>query len=131
LLSASIKKFGKVLLWDCHSIRDIVPTIQKDKFPDLILGDADENSCSPELIQTTLSRLQSGSYSLSHNHPFKGGTITRSFGKPAENQHALQLEMTKVHYMDDSQTKYDKSRADKMREVLKRTLSTLAEQLMK
>jgi N-formylglutamate deformylase len=131
LLNESLKKFGKVLLWDCHSIREVVPTIQKERFPDLILGDADERSCSPELVKTALTSLSSGGYSLSHNHPFKGGTITRNFGKPSENQHALQLEMTKVKYMDDAQKKYDKQRANKMREVLKRTLSTLAEQLLK
>jgi N-formylglutamate deformylase len=131
LLDESKRKFGKVLLWDCHSIRQVVPTIQKEKFPDLILGDADERACDSSLIKTTLKNLGSAGYSLNHNHPFKGGTITRSFGKPSQNQHALQLEMTKVNYMDDSETKYDKLRADKMREVLKRTFSELAEELTK
>jgi len=128
-LTSLKKKFGKVLLWDCHSIRQIVPTIQKDKFPDLILGDADETSASSELISIALKNLKSGSYSVNHNHPFKGGYITRQYGRPAENQHALQLEMCKVHYMDDSETKFDKVRADRMREVLKRTLGELIEQL--
>jgi N-formylglutamate deformylase len=131
LLDETKKKFGKVLLWDCHSIRQAVPTIQKDKFPDLILGDADERACDSKLIAIALKNLGSAGYSLNHNHPFKGGTITRSFGSPSNNQHALQLEMTKVNYMDDSETKYDKARADKMRELLRRTLSELAEQLMK
>jgi N-formylglutamate deformylase len=131
LLDEAKRKFDKVLLWDCHSIRQIVPTIQKDKFPDLILGDADERACDPRLISIALKNLGSAGYSLNHNHPFKGGTITRSFGRPSDNQHALQLEMTKVNYMDDSETKYDKARADKMRELLKKTLSELAEQLVK
>ncbi|MFZ6014141.1 MAG: N-formylglutamate amidohydrolase [Bacteroidota bacterium] len=122
-------KFGKVLLWDCHSIRQLVPTIQKEKFPDLILGSADEKSASAEIIKSALKDLSSGPYRLNHNHPFKGGFITRNFGKPAENQHALQLEMCKVHYMDDQEMKYDKVRADKMREILKRTLGSLAENL--
>jgi N-formylglutamate amidohydrolase len=123
------KKFGKVLLWDCHSIRQIVPTIQKEKFPDMILGDADGTSASIGLIETTLSNLDHGNYSVNHNHPFKGGFITRHFGKPSENIHALQLEMTKVNYMDDSESKYDKVRADKMRMLLQKTFSKLIEQL--
>lgn len=122
-------KFGKVLLWDCHSIRQLVPTIQKEKFPDLILGDADATSASPGLIETALKSLESGSYQVNHNHPFKGGYITRHFGKPSENVHALQLEMTKVHYMDDSETKYHEARANKIRDLLKRTFENLAEQL--
>jgi len=123
------KKFGKVLLWDCHSIRQVVPTIQKEKFLDLILGDVDGTSASPGLIETTLGVLDHGSYSVSHNHPFKGGFITRHFGKPSENVHALQLEMTKVNYMDDRETSYDQDRANKMRILLKKVFDRLIEQL--
>jgi len=122
-------KFGKVLLWDCHSIRQVVPTIQKDKFPDLILGDSDETSASIDLINSTLNNLRSSSYSVSHNHPFKGGYITRQYGKPNINQHALQLEMSKVHYMDDTETRFDITRANKMRELLKKALRELIAKL--
>ena len=129
LLTETKKQFGKVLLWDCHSIRQSVPTIYKAKFPDLILGDADGTSASPGLIETTLSTLDHGSYSVSHNHPFKGGYITRHYGNPSTNQHALQLEMSKVNYMDDEEKKYDKARSDKMRELLRHVFGKLIEQL--
>jgi N-formylglutamate deformylase len=122
-------KFGKVLLWDCHSIRQYVPTIHKEKFPDLILGDADGTSASPGLIEGVLSVLDHSHYNVSHNHPFKGGYITRHFGRPAENQHALQLEMTKINYMNDAEQEYDKSRAEKMKALLKMNFEKLIEQL--
>lgn len=130
LLDELKQKFGKVLLWDCHSIRQSVPTIHKEKFPDLILGDADGTSASPGLIETAINGLESGGYSFSHNYPFKGGYITRHFGMPSENQHALQLEMTKVNYMDDMEKEYDPKRADKMRGVLQTTLRTLSDLLL-
>lgn len=123
------RKFGRVLLWDCHSIRQVVPTIQKEKFPDMILGDADGTSASIGLIETALTNLDHSGYTVNHNHPFKGGFITRNFGKPSANVHALQLEMTKVNYMDDSETKFDKARADKVRGFLQKTFSKLIEQL--
>ena len=122
-------EFGRVLLWDCHSIRQVVPTIQPDKFPDLILGNADKTSASPALIDIALNNLGSGGYSLSHNHPFKGGFITRYYGKPSEEVHALQLEMTKVNYMDDQQKDYDVRRAEKVREILKKTFAALIKNL--
>ncbi|HYG04278.1 MAG TPA: N-formylglutamate amidohydrolase [Chryseosolibacter sp.] len=117
----------QVLLWDCHSIRQHVPTISAEKFPDLILGSADEQSASPQVIQTALDNLSSAIYKLSHNHPFKGGYITRHFGEPLKGVHALQLEMCKVHYMDDTETKYDRERADKMRDLLTSTFERLDE----
>jgi N-formylglutamate deformylase len=129
LLNELKGEFGKVLLWDCHSIRQVVKTIQSEKFPDMILGDADGTSASPGIIETALSVLDHGRYTVSHNHPFKGGAITRHFGKPSENQHALQLEMTKVNYMDDSEQAYDKVRAEKMQLLLSATLTRLIEKM--
>jgi N-formylglutamate deformylase len=125
------KKFGKVLLWDCHSIRQVVRSIQPNRFPDLILGDADETSASKELTSAALEVLGQGSYGLVHNYPFKGGYITRHFGKPATGVHALQLEMTKVNYMDDAETSYDPARAGRMAELLKRVFSRLLSVLEK
>jgi N-formylglutamate deformylase len=118
-------KFGKILLWDCHSIRQVVRTIQVDKFPDLILGDADARSASDNVIKAALDTLGSGKYTLQHNHPFKGGYITRHYGKPDSNVHALQLEMSKVNYMDDSETSYDSNRAGEMAELLKKVFHRL------
>jgi N-formylglutamate deformylase len=129
ILDRMKNKYGKVLLWDCHSIRQFVPTIQKEKFPDLILGDADGTSSSPGFIESVLSVLDHSKYEVKHNHPFKGGYITRHFGRPMENQHALQLEMTKVNYMDDGQTKYNALRSEEVRSLLKRVFETLIDSL--
>jgi N-formylglutamate deformylase len=124
-LSRLKNRFGKVLLWDCHSIRQIVKTIQSEKFPDLILGDADGTSASAAFSELASSQLGHGSYSLAHNHPFKGGYITRRYGKPGFDQHALQLEMTKVNYMDDSENNFDPDRANNIRNLLQPTFRKL------
>lgn len=129
LLSDLKSQFGQVLLWDCHSIRQYVPTIHNQKFPDLILGDADGTSASPGLIETAIRNLESPDHSFQHNYPFKGGYITRQYGRPAENIHALQLEMSKVNYMDDEEKRYSEERAGKMRKALSKTLAALIEQL--
>lgn len=129
MLAETKAKFGKALLFDAHSIRKVVPGIQKDAFPDLILGDNDLNSASASVIATAFDELKTGDYHIEHNHPFKGGFITRSFGRPEQNIHALQLEMAKTNYMDDSETKYDETRADKMRHLLQNTFRKLIEAL--
>lgn len=126
LLDESVKTFGKVLLWDCHSIRSEVPTIHPTKFPDLILGDNDGFSAGPFLTEIASKSLMTGGpYSFENNFLFKGGYITRHFGQPEKHRHALQLEMTKTNYMDDQQRKYEPERAEKMRDHLKRTFEKL------
>ena len=118
-----------MLLWDCHSIRRLVPAINPAPFPDLILGSADETSAAPDLIATALRELSSGPYSLTHNTPFKGGYITRHHGQPARQRHALQLEMSKDRYLDDAEQHYDPARAGQMQALLQQTLEALASQL--
>jgi N-formylglutamate deformylase len=129
LLDETKARFGQVLLWDCHSIRRQVPAIHNGPFPDLILGSADETSVSQELIELALQQLGSGPYSLSHNTPFKGGYITRHFGQPEKQQHALQLEMSKDVYMDDAEKAYSPARANQIRAVLRQTLTALGQSL--
>lgn len=118
-------EFGKALLWDAHSIRAFVPTIRKEKFPDLILGNNDGKTAHSELSNTAISGLKTGDYQVNINTPFKGGHITRYFGKPENNVHALQLEMNKILYMDDRELNFDKARADHMRTILKTTFEGL------
>jgi N-formylglutamate deformylase len=129
LLDDTRARFGRVLLWDCHSIRRSVPAIHAGPFPDLILGSADQTSASAALIAQALQQLGSGPYSLSHNTPFKGGFITRHFGQPGTQQHALQLEMAKDVYMDDSERAYDAARAAQIQQLLRQTLLTLGHSL--
>ncbi|TRZ43755.1 N-formylglutamate amidohydrolase [Robertkochia solimangrovi] len=122
-------KFGRVLLFDAHSIRKVVPGIRSEAFPDLILGDNDETSCSKELIDIAYNALSTADYELMHNHPFKGGYITRSFGDPTQNIHALQLEMAKTNYMNDDETEYHEERAAAIRKVLQGVFNNLIEKI--
>lgn len=130
LLDEVKEQFGTVLLWDCHSIRRHVPAVYAEPFPDLILGSNDETSASQSIIQKTLVMLNNGSYSVSHNYPFKGGYITRHYGKPEKQQHALQLEMAKPLYMSDDEQQYNEDRAGQVRELLTDTITAVSETLL-
>ncbi|SFU45746.1 formiminoglutamase [Pustulibacterium marinum] len=125
LLEDLKEEFGYAILFDAHSIRQMVPGIQKAPFPELILGDNDETSAAPQVIQAALSALEASDYEVTHNFPFKGGYITRSFGKPSQNIHALQLEMAKVNYMNESETAYSEENAEALQPTLQKVFSNL------
>ncbi len=125
LLGERIAEFGKALLWDAHSIRHFVPTIRSEVFPDMILGNNDEKTADPALITAALNGLKAGKYQINHNSPFKGGHITRYFGNPAKKIHALQLEMNKILYMDDTELEFSEDRANEVRAILKPTFEAL------
>ena len=130
LLTERIAEFGQVLLWDAHSIRRFVPTIQDAPFPDLILGDNDERSAGKEIIEIALGNLRSGKFGVNHNSPFKGGFITRSFGKPERRVHALQLEMAKTNYMNDDELTFNEERANDIRNILRPVFEKLIDFLV-
>ena len=94
---------GVAVLWDAHSIRSVLPRFFEGKLPDLNLGTADGASCSPALAQELLAIAQSApGYTGVLNGRFKGGHITRHYGQPERNIHAVQLEMTQCSYMQEA-----------------------------
>jgi len=93
---------GRVGLWDAHSIASIVPRFFEGKLPDLNFGTADGTSCAQGLSDAIVSRaLAQERFSVAVNGRFKGGHITRHYGRPAANVHAIQLEMCQSTYMDE------------------------------
>jgi N-formylglutamate deformylase len=94
---------GVAVLWDAHSIRSVLPRFFEGKLPDLNLGTADGASCDPGLAQELLGIAETApGYTGVLNGRFKGGYITRHYGEPARNIHAVQLEMTQCSYMQEA-----------------------------
>jgi N-formylglutamate deformylase len=95
--------FGYVLLWDGHSIRSEIPWLFDGKLPDLNLGTASGASCAPSLREKLVSELQNtAAFTHAADGRFKGGYITRRYGRPAEHVHAVQLEMCQSLYMRET-----------------------------
>ncbi|MBV8619671.1 MAG: N-formylglutamate deformylase [Curvibacter sp.] len=94
---------GRALLWDAHSIRSVLPRFFEGRLPDLNFGTADGASCDPALARALLSKAgESGRFSAVLNGRFKGGYITRHYGRPAEGIQAVQLEMSQCSYMSEA-----------------------------
>ena len=100
LIDTAIKKYGFCLLIDAHSIDDQVPRFFKGKLPDISVGTFAGKSCSVEIEQFVLNELSIQSdFSFVINGRFKGGFITRNYGCPEQNIHAVQLEHAKSVYL--------------------------------
>jgi len=94
---------GTVVLWDAHSIASRLPRFFEGKLPDLNLGTADGRACAPALQAAAEAAMAAQSaYTHVSNGRFKGGHITRHYGRPQDGIHALQLEMCQCTYMDET-----------------------------
>jgi N-formylglutamate deformylase len=102
-LERLLARHGRVVLWDAHSIASRVPRFFEGRLPDLNFGTAGGQSCAPALEQKVVGiAREHGGYGIAVNGRFKGGYITRHYGAPRANVHAIQLEMCQCLYMDEA-----------------------------
>jgi N-formylglutamate deformylase len=120
-------RHGYAVLLDGHSIRAVVPRFFVGRLPDLNLGTADGASCAKTLEALAASVLaEAPGFSHVVNGRFKGGWITRHYGRPTVGVHALQLEMAQRCYMDEAPPyRWDPARAAPLVDVLRRLVGRL------
>ena len=104
LMTETHKKFGTAILIDCHSM----PTLpnysglkQLQKMPDIILGDRFGGSADRDIVDKIESIFVREGFNVGRNVPFSGAFITKEYGLPSSNRHALQIEIRKSLYMKE------------------------------
>ena len=116
---------NRVVLWDGHSIRGELPQLFPGTLPDLNLGTADGASCGSGLALALAHALGAQSaYTFAINGRFKGGYITRHYGRPDQGIHAVQLELAQRTYLDEATAHWDAARATALQGLLRRLLET-------
>jgi len=100
-------RFGMCLLVDCHSMpSNSMDAVRRGGRPlpavDVVLGDAHGTSCAQEIVQAAEQALTAMGYRIYRNVPYAGGFTTRHYGRPVERLHALQIEINRALYMDES-----------------------------
>lgn len=95
-------RFGIAILFDGHTIRSEVPRFFDGRIPDLNLGTDNGASADPALARTAFDLLSGSTYQTVLDGRFTGGYITRHYGRPDENIHAIQLELTWRCYMAEN-----------------------------
>ncbi len=88
-----------VVLYDCHSIRSRIPRLFTGELPQWNIGTNDGRSCGPALTRLVESRCDASGLARVTNGRFKGGYITRHYGRPTDGEHALQMELACRGYM--------------------------------
>jgi len=118
---------GIALLWDAHSIRSEVPRFFDGRLPDFNLGSANGSSCAAGLGEQLMAAAQRHpDYSAVLNGRFKGGYITRAYGAPTDNIHAIQLELSLRTYMAEKPPYvFDDNLAGKVRPVIRDLLQEM------
>ena len=98
LLARARQDHGLAILIDWHSM----PSAAARAGCDMVLGDRFGRSASPaisRLIERELARL---GYAVVRNAPYAGGYTTEHHGRPERRVHAVQIEVNRGLYLDES-----------------------------
>ena len=119
-------RHGVAILYDCHSIRPVAPFLFEGRLPDFNIGTDEGRTCAPQIEQAVGDICAATGKSWVVNGRFKGGWTTRHYGRPQDNIHAIQMELSQDFYMDRAPSfTFDDAKAATLRPTLKRILETL------
>ncbi|TAG45569.1 MAG: N-formylglutamate amidohydrolase [Betaproteobacteria bacterium] len=96
----------KVFHINCHSMPAEASPISwikpGTKFADIVLGDRDGSTCSPEYTQMFRDAFAAEGLNVAINDPYKGVELVKRFGKPSAHRHSIQIEINRRLYMNEA-----------------------------
>jgi len=94
-------RHGRVVIYDAHSIRSRVQRLFDGELPQFNIGTNNGVTCDPALTAAVERICDASSYTRVTNGRFRGGWITRHFGKPQTGVHAVQMELAMRGYLHE------------------------------
>ena len=94
--------FGYAVLIDCHSMPSAQMAQSSGPRPDFVIGDRFGVACDPKLTRTLKEALTGSGYDVHLNRPYAGGYITEHYGRPLEGVHAVQIEINRALYLNET-----------------------------
>jgi formiminoglutamase len=116
----------RVALYDCHSIRSVIPRLFPGELPVFNIGTDKGKSCDPALTERIAAICASTRWPHVVNGRFTGGWITRTYGRPDQGIHAVQMELALRGYLPDETDppRWDPEYAQPIQRTLREVLDT-------
>lgn len=89
----------RVVVYDCHSIRSVIPRLFDGRLPQFNIGTNSGAACDPAVTAAVESACAASDLGHIVDGRFKGGWITRHYGRPADGVHAIQMELAMRGYL--------------------------------
>jgi len=128
-LAAELKRLRgihkTVVLYDCHSIRSVIPRLFPGELPVFNIGTNNGVSCDPSLARAVEAICAASQWPHVVNGRFKGGWITRTYGKPGDGIHTVQMELALRGYLpdEDDPPRWDADFAKPIQQTLRAVLN--------
>lgn len=100
LIQEKRARFGTVILLCAHSM----PSLGRggESRADIVPGTRGRTSTATSVIACVERVCESFGHTWVHDQPYRGGFSTEHYGRPADGVHAIQVELARRLYMDES-----------------------------
>ncbi len=123
-------EFGYCLLIDGHSMPSMGRKGHTDpgrKRAEIVPGDLDGSSCDRTVRWIVEEHFRDAGFSVRSNEPYKGGWITRNYGRPDKGIHAIQIEVRRDLYMNENSFRMRRDGLKRLAEVCSNLLPKCGE----
>jgi N-formylglutamate amidohydrolase len=104
LLDGALDRFGEAILIDVHSMpHEAMDSIAASgtRRPEIVLGDRFGVAAGSAVMDRVQAAFDRAGLRVVRNAPFAGAYIAQTYGRPASNVHAIQVEIDRALYMNE------------------------------
>ncbi len=127
LLERARRRFGVAILVDCHSMPSASMSQPGGARPDFVIGDRFGASCDAKVTRLFREAISQRGYQVQLNRPYAGGFITEHYGQPFKGVHALQIEINRGLYLNESKLTRTRNFDHLQRDLVQMTARIFAE----
>ncbi len=94
----------KIYHLDAHSMPSKGTSAHRDPGEtraEIVISDWEGKSCEPAYKELVGEAYKKAGFEVKFNWPYLGGRVTQTYGQPDKGQHAIQVEISRVLYMDE------------------------------
>jgi N-formylglutamate deformylase len=122
------KEQGHVLILAAHSMPSAGRRIfggREVRRADVVPGTRGRSTANGRIIDLLDAHFREAGLSVKHDDPYRGGWTTSSYGAPKRGQHAVQIELNRALYVDESTSEIKKADFAQLQALLDQLVSKL------